>query len=199
MTISHLIIDDFLPPADHADLLAYVLAHPERFEPSLVRRQGQEHFAPAGRNSLLHEGTLGDLGARFEAAILAQRDQLFAATGTPAFPVERCEIELSVHRDGGFYKPHQDTFTGKDREGLKSDRVVTVVYYFHTLPRGFSGGEIALYPFRPGEPLRVEPRDNRLVAFPSFALHEVLPVSCPGDNFAAARFSINCWLRRAKG
>lgn len=198
VTINHLIIDDFLPAADHAALIAYALAHPERFEPSLVRREGQGTRA-AGRISLLHAGPLGELGARFEAAILGRKDELFAATGTPPFEIERCESELSVHRDGGFYKPHQDTFTGHDRDAMKSDRLVTAVYYFHRQPKGFTGGEIALYPFRPGKPLLVEPRDNRLVAFPSFALHEVLPVTCPGDDFASARFSINCWLRRAKG
>lgn len=198
MTIKHLIIDEFLPAADHAALIAYVLANPQRLEPSLVRREGHEAFSPGGRNSLLHAGPLGELGTHFEAAIMEHQDELFAGTGTPPFPVHSCEIELSVHRDGGFYKPHQDTFTGHDRDGLKYDRMVTAVYYFHQSPKGFSGGEIALYPFRPGEPLRIEPCDNRLVAFPSFVLHEVLPVSCPGDDFAAARFSINCWLRRAK-
>ena len=75
---------------------------------------------------------------------------------------------------------------------------MSAVYYFHVQPLGFSGGELVIHPFGLSEASVIEPRDNRLVVFPSFALHEVLPVVCPNDGFASARFSINCWLRRAK-
>jgi SM-20-related protein len=44
----------------------------------------------------------------------------------------------------------------------------------------------------------VEPEHNRLVAFPAFVPHEVVPISCPGNAFADRRFSINCWLHRAR-
>ncbi|WP_417597170.1 hypothetical protein [Novosphingobium aquae] len=38
----------------------------------------------------------------------------------------------------------------------------------------------------------------RLVAFPSFAWHQVARVSPQGDSLANARLSINCWIHRAR-
>jgi Rps23 Pro-64 3,4-dihydroxylase Tpa1-like proline 4-hydroxylase len=196
--INHLVIDDFLPPAVHADWLAFALEQADHFTPALVREEAGGQYAPGTRRSLLFADALGVREDRFVAAITARHDTLFAETGTPPFPVAKHEIELAVHLDGCFFAAHQDTFTGQNRAGLKSDRLISAVYYFHDQPKGFSGGELALYPFGGADPVVIEPRDNRLVAFPSFALHEVRPVHCPGDHFAQARFSINCWLRRAR-
>ena len=76
--------------------------------------------------------------------------------------------------------------------------MVSAVYYFHRQPRGFSGGQLAIYPIDAGDAATIEPMHDRLVVFPSFAPHEVLPVTVPGNAFADARFSINCWLRRER-
>jgi SM-20-related protein len=119
--------------------------------------------------------------------------------GVPPFVPEQIELELAAHRDGGFYRTHIDTHTGPAQEGDGRDRMLTMVYYFHRTPRAFSGGEIALYPFVPGgDPVLIEPADNRLVAFPSLALHEVRPVACPGDDWADARFAVNIWFARQR-
>jgi Rps23 Pro-64 3,4-dihydroxylase Tpa1-like proline 4-hydroxylase len=196
--LKHLAIDDFLPAEDHAALLAFTLENEAAFTPSEVRREGSAYHAPETRKSLFCQAPLGALEDCFRAAVLARKDEFFAATGTPPFEVAKCEIELAAHRDGCFFAPHQDTFTGESRAGYRSDRLVSSVWYFHAQPRGFTGGELAIYPFGEGEPDLIEPRNNRLVVFPSVAFHEVLPISCPGDAFADARFSINCWLRRAR-
>lgn len=85
------------------------------------------------------------------------------------------------------------------------DRVLSAVYYFYREPKGFSGGALRLYRFgaRPaeanGDPsnwVDVEPHRNSLVAFPSFALHEVLNVDCPSGSFENFRFALNCWFCR---
>jgi Rps23 Pro-64 3,4-dihydroxylase Tpa1-like proline 4-hydroxylase len=39
----------------------------------------------------------------------------------------------------------------------------------------------------------IEPGQNRLVAFPSWAPHEVMPISCPSRRFIDSRFAVNCW------
>jgi Rps23 Pro-64 3,4-dihydroxylase Tpa1-like proline 4-hydroxylase len=44
----------------------------------------------------------------------------------------------------------------------------------------------------------LEPRNNRLIAFPSFVPHEVRRVACPSGEFADSRFAINVWLSRAR-
>lgn len=199
MRLKRLIVEHFLPAADHAALLAFALANEARFHPAEVQEQGEGRYAPGMRNSLRFTGDLGAIGETFAAAILASQDALFEGTGTAPFAVKRCEIELSAHGDGGFFALHQDTLTGAERATRSSDRMITAVYWFHAQPRAFSGGTFALYPLVPGaEPERIEPRDNRLIAFPAMAPHAVEPVSCPGGGFAGARFSINCWLHRAR-
>jgi SM-20-related protein len=39
---------------------------------------------------------------------------------------------------------------------------------------------------------------NTFVVFPSWVLHEVLPVSCPTKQFIDSRFALNFWLWRRK-
>ena len=199
MRLKRLIIEDFLPAADHAALLSFALANEARFHPAEVQQRGEGRYAPGIRNSMRFTGDLGAIGTAFSEAVLASQQSLFAGTGTPPFAIKRCEIELSAHGDGGFFAPHQDTLTGHERASRSADRVITAVYWFHVEPQGFSGGTFALYPLTPeSDPERIVPRDNRLVAFPAMAPHAVEPVSCPSGEFAAARFSINCWLQRAR-
>jgi SM-20-related protein len=196
--LKHLILDEFLSEAERDSLLEFALGNESGFVPSKLKGGEDGRYDPASRNSLICETPLGLLKDRFTAAILGRLEELFAGTGTSPFPVARFEIELAAHRDGCFFTTHQDTFTGAYQDGLRSDRLISIVYYFHARPRGFSGGELAIYPFDRGDPDLIEPADNRLVAFPSIAHHEVRPILCRGGAFEEARFSINCWLRRKR-
>jgi Rps23 Pro-64 3,4-dihydroxylase Tpa1-like proline 4-hydroxylase len=135
----------------------------------------------------------------YREAVIGRAAALLSALGIPPCPLDPVELQLVAHRQGSFFRPHIDTFTQANREGQKSDRVLTLVYYLHAQPRRFTGGEIALFPFGPGEPLAIDPADNRLLAFPSFALHEVRPIATPEDDrFTDARFAVNCWLHRER-
>lgn len=103
------------------------------------------------------------------------------------------EIELVAHGDGGFYRPHTDTFTGANAS-TSANRRLSLVYYFHRRPRAFSGGRLRLLSLRGAQPLAIEPAHDTLLAFPSFLPHEVEPVSIPGNEFANCRFAVNIWL-----
>ena len=104
------------------------------------------------------------------------------------------EIEMVWNGNGGFFRKHTDTMTG---EGGRA-RVLTFVYYFHKTKKKFTGGQLRLYSFlaKDGrhEILDIEPATDRLVAFPSWFLHEVHPVKCDSDEFVEGRFSINCFV-----
>ena len=82
---------------------------------------------------------------------------------------------------------------GPDRKPLGArkgeDRVISAVYYFHNLPKGFSGGRLRLFRFGSdpadhddGDNIAIEPIDNSLLVFPSWAQHGVERVSCPSGN-----------------
>ena len=86
--------------------------------------------------------------------------------------------------------------------------MISAVYYFHVEPKGFTGGELRLYRYgapaetlgkEPGNHVDIAPINNSLVAFPSWALHEVRPVQCPSDEFREYRFAVNCWYCKVLG
>jgi Rps23 Pro-64 3,4-dihydroxylase Tpa1-like proline 4-hydroxylase len=108
------------------------------------------------------------------------------------------ELNLVANNDGAFFKRHIDTFMGNARTA--SDRVLSAVYYFYAEPKAFSGGTLRLHSFgtteHEGAFVDVQPEQNMLLAFPSSALHEVLPISCPSKRFSDSRFNVNCWVHR---
>ncbi len=119
---------------------------------------------------------------------------------------------MAAHPNGAHFAPHLDIPIGADRAPLaaadRHDRVISAVYYFHAEPKAFTGGELRLYRYgapaetigqEPGNHVDIAPINNSLVAFPSWALHEVRPVQCPSDEFREYRFAVNCWYCKVLG
>jgi Rps23 Pro-64 3,4-dihydroxylase Tpa1-like proline 4-hydroxylase len=124
---------------------------------------------------------------------------MFETLGNTPFIPSEFEFELAAHGDGAFFSRHIDTFT--QTEGFASDRIISAVYYFHALPKAFSGGALRLHALAPSHEQAtfadIEPEYNTLVFFPSWSPHEVLPVHVPSGRFMDSRFAINCWIHRA--
>ena len=193
----YLVLRDFLPKETVAALLEFALAHEADFKPTGVGRTKDDAVKPDIRMSV---GTreLGPFKPILKEKLRALVPQLVARLR--ATPVEdpKFELQLVAHNDGAFYKHHIDTLTASDREGL---RVLSGVYYFHASPKAFTGGALRLYAI--GDPdkkkfVDIEPAHNTLLVFPSWAPHEVMPVSCPSKRFADSRFTVNCWVHRRK-
>lgn len=141
--------------------------------------------------------------AHIERAVGNALPRVLNQLGIRSFPVASYEIELIGHGDGGFYHRHIDTFTGGNRSG-SGDRVISCVYYLHSRPKRFSGGELRLHPLPTRvaptpEPIDVAPQHDTLVAFSSWMPHEVMSTVCPTKQFEDYRFSINCWVYQASG
>ena len=196
-TVPHVIIDDFLPDRVHHGLVQHVLTVAD-FTQGKVRIDGRDDHAPELRRGLHSDDRLGAFLAPFRKAVTDRFDDLRDGLKMPQFDRSGFEILLVAHNDGDFYAPHRDVFTGKERLLTPGDRMITLVYYLHRAPRAFTGGELRIFPFGDSPPLLVEPRDNRLIAFPSFLLHEVRPIAVPDRDFANSRFSVSCWLNRAR-
>lgn len=200
MLPKYCLIDDFLEPELLDRLRAHVVASEDSFKPTKVRDSGSSVRNDAARLSSKCALGLGSLKAIFADRLAQIAPRLFTELGVPPAPIADVETELVAHRDGAFFGPHIDTFVAADRTGEATDRLISTVFYFAFAGASFSGGELAIYPFASGSPpATVEPRNNRLVAFPSFVLHEVRRVSIPGNDFRDARFSINAWLHRSRG
>lgn len=196
--LKYMIVDDFLNHDSRAALLEHTLASEHKFTPSVVANPDQHAYDPESRVAWYCPDGLGPVKSAFKTALAERLDNVLPQIGIKPFEIAGTELELAAHRDGSFFGAHIDTLTQSRRRYGDTDRIVTFVYYFHQLPRQFSGGEIVLHPFGSAPSVEIDAKDNRLVAFPSIALHEVKRVRAPAD-FAGARFAVNCWLHRGRG
>ena len=205
----HVQLADFLPAELHRALIDWVLANEAKFRAATVanRLDKNSRIDPAVRIAQ----TMRDLGparAAIEAKLLEALPALMAATGIKGPEPRSLELELAAHGDGAHYDAHLDIPVGQGRRSIGArrgeDRVLSAVYYFYNEPKGFSGGALRLYRFnaKPAEDpaadsyVDVQPLNNSLVSFPSWATHEVRRVSCPSGAFRDYRFALNCWYCR---
>ncbi len=202
----HRRIDGFMGQAMVGRLLELAIARQADFVATKVGNGAKGGINPAIRSSLLLRD-LGDLRAELEARFLAILDESVSMLRLSPIRLHSLELELVAHGDGAFYNEHIDTFTG--RADAAADRALTGVYYFHRQPKGFSGGELRLHALAPGNGVNgangarrfidIPPGPDTFVLFPSWAPHEVRPVSCPSGVFEDSRFAINCWYRNRRG
>ena len=193
----HVIRRDFLSPGEVAGLLAYVLQHENRFRPSEIGSGDEQHVDPDIRRSFQLKD-VGPFKPALRERLASLAPSLIAELRVTPFEVQHIELDLAAHNDGAFYTRHIDS----QRDGNKQTmRVLSAVYYFHQMPKAFSGGALRLHALGgtdEGKYVDVEPVHNTLVVFPSWMSHEVMPVACPSGRFADSRFSINCWFRKAR-
>ena len=188
----HLLIENAFGGDMVARLLAHTMEQEDAFGTTTVGREKAQN-SQIRRSRVTRD--FGPMKADVEAAFLAYRQQAISALRLAPFVVESLSMELAAHGDGDFYRRHIDTFIGQEKAA--TDRILTGVYYFHTVPKAFTGGELRLFSLRPpehgGSYQDVVPSCDSLLLFPAWVPHEVRPVSCPGCSFAQSRFAINCW------
>lgn len=186
--LPHRVMPAWLGDADATRLLDYILSAEPRFKASQV----SEGLDADTRRSLVLRG-LGPFEALLAAKARALQPELERAFGMGSIAAGEVETEIVAHGDGGFYGPHIDTFTGDDH--VHGDRRrLTLVYYVHRRPARFTGGRLRLHDMAGSRTIDIAPQFDSVVAFPSFARHEVERTSCPGNTFADSRFSVNLWL-----
>lgn len=187
---SCIIFNDFLEPDINTELYTHALNQKEAFEHTqTVGKDGQGEINQKWR----HSNSLMPKYFKEYYTLLANKikDQVSDITeqlGIEPFEFGRIEMHLTSHNHGEYYKPHIDNGAGK----LK-DRVITFVYYFHSIPREFTGGQLLFLHNKP-KPLIVEPHNNSIVFFNSSLMHAVHPVNCPSGLFEHGRFTLNGWI-----
>ena len=194
----HATFADILSPAEHAGLLEWTIASEAALRPSTL--VGDVLDPDFRRSRSLPRTENGAWQEPLRRRVTEMFPALVEATRSRPFELAEVDLKLVVFGDGDFIVPHQDTVVGA-RRGDK-DRVLTAMYYFHSEPKGYSGGELRLYPFgatgKDGDPfVELTPRQNSLTVFPAWMLHSVAPVRCPSGRFADSRFSVICWINRA--
>ncbi|MDH7972652.1 2OG-Fe(II) oxygenase [Sphingomonas sp. AR_OL41] len=195
LIVPSLVIDQFLGLPDRDALLDWALANEARFAPASLA--GGIVDDSVRRASSLRD--LGPLDAVLRARVTAAVPGWVAQLRVTPFDIHDIELELAAHNDGAHFHLHSDTYAS----GMKTrgDRLLSAVYYFYRGPAAFAGGALRLHRLgaEPGDTGQdIAPIDNRMVVFPSWGPHEVMPVSCPSRAFADSRFAVNCWVYRAR-
>jgi len=202
---------NFLPVDDHRGLVDWVLTAARRFKPAAVRSRqaGAKNRVDTSFRVALINTDLGPLRPAIEGRLQNSLSDIMRGTGYRGEEPRSLELELAAHGDGAHFNAHSDLPIGEGRGPLGAapgeDRVISAVLYFYDEPKGFSGGCLRLFRFgaaseadraQPENFVDIEPLQNSLVAFPSWATHEVRHVSCPSKRFEHYRFALNCWYCR---
>jgi Rps23 Pro-64 3,4-dihydroxylase Tpa1-like proline 4-hydroxylase len=193
----------FLPKRDLNALTRYVLEHEGDFTPStVISHEGPDSSSdPSYRKSMVLYN-LGEYTSMIQDRLLNLLPRVLTTFERESFPISHFDIQLTASNDGDFFKVHQDN-SSEDPVDIHR-REVSFVYYFHTEPKAFTGGQLKLYNSQDGEVQQskkktaqtITPQQNTLVLFPSSYDHEVLPVRCPSRKFVSSRFTVNGWIIR---
>lgn len=190
-------IEGFLPPESLCAMFDFVSAHAGDFVASGVDNGQERRIDPSYRRSrtLLDLDSVWDpIRHRLESLIPLVRQEL-GMSWFPSGPIER---QLTIHREGDFFKVHTDNGSPGT-----AGRRLTAVFHFFREPRRFSGGALNLYEtldhqgrLVPG-PLhtRLEPLSNSIVLFRSDTFHDVQPVQCSSADIADGRCAVTMWCR----
>jgi hypothetical protein len=205
----HAQLFDILTEAELAELVSWTINHEASFKPAKVYLHAGEDGSriDPGRRTALKLREFGPWRKRLCDRLLAHLPRIMECTGYHGAPPLSVELELNAYGEGGHFEPHIDISTGPGRTPLGAqsgeDRLLSAVYYFYKEPKGFSGGALRLFRFGADagradddDVVSYEPVQNSLVAFPSWALHEVERVGCPSGHFSDFRFALNCWFCR---
>ncbi len=190
-------IHDFLSDKLSKEILDYAEARQADFSPSTTSSGGGMAMVTNQRISMTLKD-LAEFGPAIRENILAIAPGIIEQLKISPFEIGEIELQLAAHGDGALFVTHIDTGV---HEKSEKPRIISLVYYLHTQPKQFSGGHLRMHTLPIGEddvqPVDITPDHNSLIAFPSFAPHEVLPVVAPNVAFKDWRFAVNCWIHRA--
>ncbi len=185
-------VENFLTAAQSQRLMEYVQAQEQNFKPTANSANDPNYR----RSMVLY--SFPEFAELMNQRIHSITPYILTYLRIDSFVPSNVEIQLTLHNDGNYYKIHNDSGSPDC-----ANRVLTFVYYFYREPKAFLGGELVLYDSKVENNRyvaastfkKITPQNNSIVFFPSYYMHEVLPVSCPSQAFLDSRFTINGWVR----
>lgn len=185
-----LLLKNFLPRAFHEILMPTALSVQDQLTPAMV---GNEEYKPEVRESLELRAH-SDIHKRFDAHVRQFLPSVISRLKVPSFEIGKVQVSLRTYLDGHFFRLHMDC----PADGKNADRTVSYVYFYHKVPRAYTGGDLLMFDtdmandkFTTSGFTSIQPEDNTIVFFPSACYHSVVPVRCPSKAFEDSRFVIN--------
>ncbi len=189
-------IDDFLTPEENAQVLAYAQENESDFTGSTVLdSEGRDVDDGHRKSRVLFTIQSSPWFKLFEQRLKLHMVHVGPTLGLDGDKLKLNEFQLTASNDGDFFKAHADS---SDSNETVAKRVLTFVYYFHTTPKPYVGGDLLIYdgPHGQTRTSALPTRNNSLVLFPSALMHEVDLVRCPTGAFSDSRFTINGWYNQ---
>jgi SM-20-related protein len=194
------VVRDFLRRDELNALLEHTLRHEADFRAAEAEtvddRRGRKRPAFRRGRVLTY---LGNFGGLIKRRVRCYVPEILRKLGLAPITLPRIGAQITATNDGEFLKKHIDSSTE-----FYSRTILSFAYYFYREPRRFTGGELRLYrtihedgrhEFS-GKFDTVMPRQNQIVFFPSWVVHEIRPVRCPSRRLADSRFTFNGWVGR---
>ena len=184
---------DFLEP-DQVEQVwrAFDRNQPEFVDSGIGQPYNEKINKDHRKSRLLNGHQFEELSVLFEASLMPVLNRAYRQFGICAPENPRLTMQMTSHAHDDFFNVHRDS-------GDKYARLLSYVYYFHTKPRRFRGGELYLYDTNREKDsynsrfTLIEPEHNSLVVFPSEYFHQVCTVHLDADNRRDGRNSINGW------
>ena len=135
-------MENFLSTEEHQRVLDFALAGEDGFGDSgVIDQHGRDQKDYGFRKSRTLSGSpLDAIWPLFDHRLRGILAYVRKELGVRWFPLGEVERQLTAHSGGGFFAPHVDT-----GHSLTVSRRISCVYYFHSSPRRFTGGELKLY------------------------------------------------------
>jgi len=188
--------DDFAPAFERDALYERICASATSYAPSSVAKGAAEReIDEAHRKSMVNVDDPW-IRARMLPSLEAPIEAARRFYGIERIPLGRFEIQVTASGAGDFFALHCDDATPE-----YFARMLTFVYYLHSRPRRFAGGELRVFDSRRKDGVyaaapthaSIEPLDNRLIVFPSDRYHEVTRVDGATPTFGDRRITVNGW------
>ncbi len=178
----------FLPVKDRDTLFKAACANQELFNPAGGVDSAVGSTLYWSDDSGTEDPILRETTGILRSNILDRLPSIFRVLGVEPFPVSQIPLNLIHGLDGHSGLPHADSIDGR--------YAISLLYYFHSHPKVFRGGDLELYEADAGserghgvQPLaRIDNEDNLLLAFKSQTYHGVTDVQCDSAEFADGRF-----------
>jgi 2OG-Fe(II) oxygenase superfamily len=166
-------------------MLDFVLGQEMNFRAATVALGSGKRAVIEGVRRARILDSLGDFERPFLSRLQEHLQPALNRLGHKEFPLGRIEVQITASNDGDYFRLHQDG-------GPDDTREISFVYFLHSEPRRFSGGELRILTET------LSPQGDTLVFFPSVSPHEVLPLTVPSRAFADSRFTVNGWVHRKR-
>lgn len=188
---------DFLMEAEISMLWNVIQEKQDMFEPSETTHGLDQEYR---HSKVLYKKSIKEIASWFLPKITECFETAMIHCNVNMFSISDYELELNQHLDGDFFIIHRDTQKKESDEEYASARKLTFVYYFHSLPKRYKGGDLLLFDTDSMSDeysmnyTRIIPVHNCILFFPSTAVHQVTPISLDTDNYLGGRYTLNGWI-----